>query len=802
MSDRSQPNAPTPPDHAATFVSENSADFPTPVQSDEKRVEEQTEEASRWLAAIVKNSDDAIISKSLEGRITSWNAGAERIFGYTEAEAVGQPITLIIPTELQPEEAHILNRLRVGERIDHFETVRVRKDGSPVNVALTISPVRDSSGKILGASKIARDITERKRTEEVLREREEELRWVFDLSAQVPWTADPDGRVLTFSQHWVELTGLSREQLLNEGWKSVVHPEDLPLMVKAWEHALRTGDPYDVEHRVRTVSGEYCWMRSRAYPRRDSSGRIVKWYGTIEDIQERKQAQEAIVRQAQLLDQAYEAILVRDDEDRILYWNQGAERIYGWTAEEARGRISHELLNTISPEPLEVVRVALQERGHWEGELVHTTKSGERITVQSHWVSETGKPGAHVLEINFDFDLTEQKRLIAREEQARAEARAERRFHELLEAAPDAIFELATDGRIVLINRAAERLFGYSRQELLGHSVDMLVPTALRQQHAHEREAYIANPRTRPMGSGLLEGQRKDGTRFPVEISLSPVHREKAVHTAAVVRDVSERRQTEEQVRLLQERYTAELTASNRELALRNQEIERANRLKSEFLASMSHELRTPLHTIVGFAELLAEELEGSLNPKQKRFVSHIHKDSLHLLELINDILDLSKIEAGKLQLHRETFDARPVLEEVLSSVAPFAAAKSIAIEHHWCEPFTLQADRVRFKQILYNLLSNAVKFTPEGGQVSIACSTVEGWAQFCVADTGVGIAAEEQAAIFEKFHQVGATTKGVREGTGLGLPITKHLVEEHGGRLWVESQPGAGSRFYFILPL
>ena len=199
---------------------------------------------------------------------------------------------------------------------------------------------------------------------------------------------------------------------------------------------------------------------------------------------------------------------------------------------------------------------------------------------------------------------------------------------------------------------------------------------------------------------------------------------------------------------------------------------------------------------------MLKEELEGPLNPKQKRFVEHVHRDSLHLLDLINDILDLSKIEAGKLSLHRESLDAFSALQEVLSSVAPLAAAKSIALEHHLCAPFTLQADRTRFKQILYNLLSNAVKFTPASGTVSVECSTGQGWAQFCVADTGVGIPEQEQAAIFEKFHQVGATTKGVREGTGLGLPITKHLVEAHGGRLWVESQPGAGSRFFFTLPI
>ena len=252
----------------------------------------------------------------------------------------------------------------------------------------------------------------------------------------------------------------------------------------------------------------------------------------------------------------------------------------------------------------------------------------------------------------------------------------------------------------------------------------------------------------------------------------------------------------------MNEKFTAELTLANRELELRNREIEQANRLKSEFLASMSHELRTPLHTIIGFSELLGEELEGPLNTKQKRFIDHVHKDSLHLLELINEILDISKIEAGKLTMHPEAFNVFDAVAEVLGSIAPVAAAKSISLEHPTAATLMISADRVRFKQILYNLLSNAVKFTPANGKVSVDCSIADSIAQFSVSDTGIGIPEHEHAAIFEKFHQVGSTTKGVREGTGLGLPITKYLVEQHGGQIWVESKQGFGSRFYFSLPL
>jgi PAS domain S-box-containing protein len=240
---------------------------------------------------------------------------------------------------------------------------------------------------------------------------------------------------------------------------------------------------------------------------------------------------------------------------------------------------------------------------------------------------------------------------------------AEERFRELLEAAPDAIMQVDEAGRIVLLNRVTENMFGYTRDELLGHPVETLIPIELRGTHSGHRGHFRDKPTTRAMGSGLsLEAQRKDGSRFPVEISLSPANSDEGFRVTAIIRDITDRRRAEQQLRTVQETYTSELE-------LRNQEIERANRLKSEFLASMSHELRTPLHTIIGFSELLGEESHGPLNEKQKRFVDHIHRDSLHLLELINDILDLSKIEAGRLELRTAPFDFAAMVEESLASI-------------------------------------------------------------------------------------------------------------------------------------
>jgi PAS domain S-box-containing protein len=623
----------------------------------------QAEETRQRLASIVEFSRDAIISESLDGIITTWNRGAEQMFGYTAEEAVGKPITLLVWPGYEEDMRELLRRVGTEDIVEHYETLRRHKDGRRLVVSLTLSPVRDSAGKLIGISKIARDITEQKRQAELAE------------------------------------------------------------------------------------------------------------------------------RQAQLLDQAYEPILVRDHRDRIVYWNKGAERLYGWTSPEAVGRVSHEILQTTFPEPQEELARKLERDGHWEGELMHRTRRGQRVTVLSRWIRELGVAEPHVMETS--VDMSERQQRVAAEEATRLE----QRFRQLLEAAPDAIVEVAADGKIVLINRVAEEMFGYVRDELLGQSVDVLVPDAIRRMHYRHRDGYLEQPRTRPMGTGLdLHARRRDGTLFPVEISLSPIQTEGGMHVTAVIRDVTERKRADKEVRRLQQQYTGELEA-------RNREAERANRLKSEFLASMSHELRTPLHTIIGFSELLQEGHDGDLNERQSRFVGHIRRDSEHLLELINDVLDLSKIEAGHLVLKKEVYPLARSVGEALDAIRPGAVAKGIRVEEPGERDAMVDADPLRVKEMLYNLLSNAVKFTPEGGKVWVEIQEDAGFARVTVGDTGVGIPHEEQENIFDKFYQVGNTTRGVREGTGLGLSITKELVQMHGGWIEVDSRPGEGSRFTFTLP-
>jgi signal transduction histidine kinase len=240
-----------------------------------------------------------------------------------------------------------------------------------------------------------------------------------------------------------------------------------------------------------------------------------------------------------------------------------------------------------------------------------------------------------------------------------------------------------------------------------------------------------------------------------------------------------------------------------REIQAKGRELEAANRHKSEFLANVSHELRTPLNAIIGFSEVLLEHLFGELNDKQNEYVDDILSSGRHLLSLINDILDLSKIEAGHMELELAKFDLPSALDNALVLIRERASRHGVRIERlidHQLGDFF--GDERKVKQVLVNLLSNAVKFTPEGGKIQVCAGLETGAVKISISDTGIGIAPEHHEAIFEEFRQVGSDYARKREGTGLGLTLTKKFVEMHGGKIWVESEPGKGSTFTFTLPM
>lgn len=364
--------------------------------------------------------------------------------------------------------------------------------------------------------------------------------------------------------------------------------------------------------------------------------------------------------------------------------------------------------------------------------------------------------------------------------------RAEDRFRGLLESAPDAIVIVDAKGGITLVNGQAEKLFAYGREEMLGKPIEMLLPQRFRARHVSQRNGYLEEPRARAMGSGLeLFGLRKGGVEFPVEVSLSPLVTAEGLLVSSAIRDISDRKRAQI------------------ELARARDEALEASRLKSAFVANMSHELRTPLNGIIGFAQLLHEGRIAPDSPEHKQSLGDILSSAHHLLRLINDVLDLSKVEAGRMEFAPEPIEPLRLVEEVCGVLRGLAAEKHIRVETEIAPDLgQLVLDSAKLKQVLYNYLSNALKFTGEGAHVAIRmCPEGVDWFRLEVEDDGEGIRAEDLEHLFTEFRQLDSGFNKRHQGTGLGLALTKRIVEAQGGRVGVRSEPGRGSSFWAVLP-
>ena len=508
-----------------------------------------------------------------------------------------------------------------------------------------------------------------------------------------------------------------------------------------------------------------------------ADGQLLYFLSSKKDVTQLKVEREAKLLEARfrdLLESTPDAIVMVNVTGRIVLVNSQAERVFGYARAELLGQAVEVLLPH---------RYRGAHLGHRSGFFGQPRTRTMGAGLELHGLHKG--QGEFPVEISLSpIDTEEGTMVMSAIRDITDRKRADQKFKDLLEAAPDAMVIVNREGRIVLVNSQAVKLFGWSRDELLGQPIELLVPERFGARHPEHRHRFFAEPRSRSMGAGLdLYGLRKDKSEFPVEISLSPLETEEGLFVSSAIRDVTERKRIEQVLRD------------------KNLELENAALVKDRFLASMSHELRTPLNAIIGFTGTLLMKLPGPLNTEQEKQLRIVQTGAKHLLSLINDLLDVAKLSANKVTLNLELVDCKALIEEVSAALELEAQRKGLAFAVQ-VPPgaVALQTDRRALSQILINLVGNAIKFTQEG-RVDVVLHELpmpDGGrcVQLRVQDTGPGIALQEQPRLFEAFSRVESADRRHHEGTGLGLHLSRKLAEALGGTLGFDSEEGRGSTF------
>ncbi|MEO8276550.1 MAG: PAS domain S-box protein [Thermoanaerobaculia bacterium] len=784
-----------------------------------------------WLAAIVDSSEDAIIGKTLDSVITSWNPAAERIFGYSAEEVIGRRMLVLFPPERFDEERGIIDRIARGERVEHFETVRLCKDGRRIEVSVTISPIRDEEGRIVGASKIARDITQAKAREREIARLSRLYAALSQVNQSIVWTREKDallqkicdvlvgfggfemawiGRVQPGSQRLAPVAqagdrlryldgievyvddrpegrGLSGTAF-REGRPVVANdllkePSALPWREKATTSHFRSAAAFPIR-----LGGVVCGVLSVYSNETDFfldrevallvEAALDTSFGLDNLARDaaREEAAAAVHRErafsAAVIASLPGVLYIYDQTGRFLRWNRNFERVSGYAADEiARMQPLDFFGPTDKPRVDEKIREVFT-RGAASVEADLVSRDG-RVTPY-FWTGVAADLNGTTCLVGVGIDVAARKHA---EDDRRV---SDERYRALFDYAPDGIVIADSHGEYIDVNASFCKMLGYDRSELVGQSsVDMVAPA----EHSGIEPA-IAMINSGNDHQREWSFRRKDGSLFPADVIATSMPDGRIL---SMIRDITERRRSDAAVLHLNDTLAR---------------AEAADQIKSAFLATMSHELRTPLNSIIGFTGTVLRGLAGPVTDEQAKQLAMVKGSAGHLLDLINDILDLSKIEAGQLDVRADHFDLRVSIERVTTSVRPLAERKNLPITVTLAPGLgEIVSDRRRVEQILLNLLSNAIQFT-EHGSVHLIAELVPGFVRLQVQDSGIGIQAGDLTTLFRPFRQIDTGPSRKHGGTGLGLAICRRLAALLGGEISARSEWGVGSVFTVTLPL
>jgi len=677
--------------------------------------------APYWLTALIGSADDAIISKTLDGVITSWNKGAERIFGFTAEEAVGKPITIIIPPDHLDEEPEILARLRAGERIEHFETVRQHKNGKRLDISLTVSPIEGPDGKVVGASKIARDVTEQRQARRELDQASERLKLALAASHLGDWSWNAETDTVTFSETTARIFGVpAGQEFSRDEMRALIYEEDRDQAIAAVDQAIATHNDYDVEYRIRRPDNSTAWILAKGRGIYASDGSVTGMLGFVQDISEIKRTENTLRAQADALRTLNEVGQVISAE---LDLHKTVQAVTDAATEITGARFGSFFYNVLTEEGASymlytIAGVSLEAFAHFPmpraTDLFGPTFRGEGVV--------------RIADVKKDPRYGKSSP-----------------YYGMPEGHLPVVSYLA----VPVVSRSGEVLGGL----FFGHP-----------------EPGVFTERDEMVVAGLAS-------------------------QAAVAMDNARLYETAKRARAEAERAAAENERLYRQ-------AEESSRLKDEFLATISHELRTPLSAILGWARMLRM---GQLTQDDSgKALETIERNARAQAQLIDDLLDVSRIITGKLRMDVQPADPNTFIDAAIEAVRPAADAKGVRLQKIFdTGAVAVPGDPVRLQQVVWNLLSNAIKFTPRGGRVQIRSQRVNSHLEIVVTDTGQGISPDFLPHVFDRFRQADQKTSRQHGGMGLGLAIVRHLVELHGGTVRANSEgEGRGSTFTVMLPI
>jgi PAS domain S-box-containing protein len=735
------------------------------------------EDALFWLAAIVESSEDAIYGKTLEGIITSWNHGAEKLYGYSAEEVIGRSVSMLAPPGQPDEQPKFLDKIAHGVRIEHFETVRKRKDGKLVDVCLTISPIKDASGEIVGASSIARDVSERKKAVRKLYAASLYSRNLIEASPDPMVTIGPDGKITDVNKATEEVTGVAREHLIGTDFADYFTEREKAR--EGYQLVFKEGFVRDYPLVIRHISGNVTDVLYNASIYRDENGKVAGVFAAARDITKRKKAEEqlraASLYARSLIEAGLDPLVTIGPDGKITDVNKATEEVTGVTRDHLIGADFADYF-TEPDKAREGYQLVFKEGFVRDYPLAIRHISGRVIDVLYNASVYRDDKGKVIGVFAAARDITERKKA---EEQLRAASLYAR---SLIEASLDPLVTISSEGKITDVNKATEEVTGVERDHLIGADFADYFTEPDKAREGYQlvfKEGFV---RDYPLAIRHISGKITD-VLYNASVYQDEKGNVRGVFAAA--RDITERKKAEESIEKLNEdlkRRTAELEASNMEL--------------EAFSYSVSHDLRAPLRSVDGFSLALIEDYSEKLDEKGMDYLQRMRVAAQRMGQLIDDLLKLSR--TMRAEMHHECINISEIVMDIVNELKDSQPERNVE--------FIIEldvgavGDPHLLRIMLENLLGNAWKFTntQKVARIEFGRHGGNGGTTYFIRDNGVGFDMNFYDKLFNPFQRLHLPNEF--PGTGIGLALVKRIVQRHGGNVWAEGEIDKGATIYFTI--